>query len=73
MTIAMIAFIFGVLVGLFSGFRLFVRMYQEMQFRGRAYDSGIIRNIQLRDTTWLEIVGLICGLVLVQIAIRFMR
>jgi hypothetical protein len=70
-TIATIAFAFGALVGLVSGFRLFVRAYKEMQVRGRAYESDLINNIELKDTVGLELLGLLGGIALVQIAIRF--
>jgi len=61
MTIAVIAFSFGALVGLFSEFRLFVRAYKEMRFRGRAYESDLLDNIELKDTLGLELLGYSSG------------
>jgi hypothetical protein len=72
MTIAVRAFSFGALVGLFSEFRLFVRAYKEMRFRGGAYESDLLDNIELKDTLGLELLGLLVGLVSALIAIRLM-
>jgi hypothetical protein len=74
MTMAMVEFLAGYALAFVSGARLWVRAYKLVHERGRgaAFDPlyELIKHIKLTDTEILEMIGLIAGSAILQIAIR---